>query len=195
MISWCYPTFPVKCHKCTQPAQMLDIQAGCSLYLQRHFLIGAVSFLHQPHSKSPGCLWMENKENNSSPASLKELPIGYQFPPIRYELTKSVVAKYLDAVGERQDFLKSGIVPPLAIAACAMTALSQSFAVPPGSIHASQELEFLKVVPVGATISCGGKIAHRLERGRLNLVSIEISALDQGEQEVLTGKATVAMPN
>lgn len=76
-----------------------------------------------------------------------------------------------------------------------MTALSQSFAVPPGSIHASQELEFLKVVPVGATISCGGKIAHRLERGRLNLVSIEISALDQGEQEVLAGKATVAMPN
>lgn len=138
---------------------------------------------------------MGNKENNSSPASLKELPIGYQFPPIRYELTKSVVAKYLDAVGERQDFLKLGIVPPLAIAACAMTALSQSFAVPPGSIHASQELEFLKIVPVGVTISCGGRIAHRLERGRLNLVSIEISALDQGEQEVLTGKATVAMPN
>lgn len=138
---------------------------------------------------------MENKENNSSPASLKELPIGYQFPPISYELTGPVVAKYLDAVGERQDFLKLRIVPPLAIAACAMTALSQSFAVPPGSIHASQELEFLKIVPVGATISCGGRIAHRLERGRLNLMSIEISALDQDEEKVLTGKATIAMPN
>ena len=136
-----------------------------------------------------------DKENINSPASLKELPIGYQFSPIRYELTKSVVAKYLDAVGERQDFLKSGIVPPLAIAACAMTALSQSFVVPPGSIHASQDLEFLKVVPVGATISCGGKIAHKLERGRLNLVSIEISALDQGEEEVLVGKATIAIPS
>ena len=136
-----------------------------------------------------------NRENINSPASLKELPIGYQFPPIRYELTKPVVAKYLDAVGERQDFLKSGIVPPLAIAACAMTALSQSFVVPPGSIHASQDLEFLKMVPVGATISCGGKIAHKLERGRLNLVSLEISALDQGEEEVLAGKATIAIPS
>jgi len=137
----------------------------------------------------------KNKEENNSTASLKDLPIGYQFPPINYELTESVVAKYLDAVGERQEFLKSGIVPPLAIAACAMTALSQSFAVPPGSIHASQELEFLKIVPVGATISCGGKIAHRLERGRLNLMSIEINALDQDEEKVLTGKATIAMPN
>ncbi len=138
---------------------------------------------------------MKNKENNDSLVSLKELSIGYQFPPIRYELTKSVVAKYLDAVGERQDFLKSGIVPPLAIAACAMTALSQSFVVPPGSIHASQDLEFLKMVPVGVTISCSGRIAHKLERGRLNLVSIEISALDQGEEEVLAGKATIAIPS
>ena len=158
-------------------------------------MIGAVVFLHQPNSKSPGCLWMENKENNNSPASLKDLPIGYQFPPISYELTEPVVAKYLDAVAERQDFLNSGIVPPLAIAACAMTALSQSFAVPPGSIHASQELEFLKIVTVGATVSCSGKIAHRLERGRLNLMSIEISALDQDEEKVLTGKATIAIPN
>ena len=138
---------------------------------------------------------MGKKANNNSPASLNDLPVGYQFPPISYELTESVIAKYLDAVGDRQDFLKSGVVPPLAIAACAMTALSQSFTVPPGSIHASQELEFLKIVPVGATVSCSGKIANRLERGRLNLMSIEISALDQDEEKVLTGKATIAIPN
>jgi hypothetical protein len=151
--------------------------------------------LHRPLSELTGCFEMENKENSSSPASLKDLPIGYQFPSVSYELTESIIAKYLGAVGDQQDFLKAGIVPPLAIAACAITALSQSFAVPPGSIHASQELEFLGIVPVGSTISCGGKIAHRLERGRLNLMSIEISALNQDEQEVLTGKATIAIPN
>jgi hypothetical protein len=73
---------------------------------------------------------MKEKEQ-SSPLSFKQLPVGFEFPPTSYELTEAVIGKYLEAVGEETDFLTSGIVPPLAIAACAMTALSQSFTVPP----------------------------------------------------------------
>jgi hypothetical protein len=135
------------------------------------------------------------ERKQSSPLSFKQLPVGFEFPPISYELTEPVIGKYLEAVGEEIDLLTSGIVPPLAIAACAMTALSQSFTVPPGSIHASQELEFLKMVPIGASISCGGKIAQKLERGSLNLVILEINVMNQAEEKVLTGKATIAAPN
>ena len=138
---------------------------------------------------------MGNNESNSSPLSFKQLPVGFEFPVVSYELGKPLVAKYLEAVGEDTDFLASGIVPPLAIAACAMTALSRSFTVPPGSIHASQELEFLKMVPIGAEISCGGKIAQKLERGRLNLVVLEINVLNQAGEKVMTGKATIAAPH
>ena len=137
---------------------------------------------------------MKQREQ-SSPLSFKQLPIGFEFPPTSYELTESVIAKYLEAVGEETDFLNSGIVPALAIAACAMTALSQSVTVPPGSIHASQELEFLKAVPIGASVSCGGKIAQNLERGRLNLIVLEINVLNQAGEKVMTGKATIAAPN
>jgi hypothetical protein len=135
------------------------------------------------------------ERKQSSPLSFKQLPVGFEFPPISYELTEPVIGKYLEAVGEEIDLLTSGIVPPLAIAACAMTALSQSFTVPPGSIHASQELEFLKMVPIGASISCGGKIAQKLERGSLNLVILEINVMNQAGEKVLTGKATIAAPN
>jgi acyl dehydratase len=135
------------------------------------------------------------ERKQSSPLSFKQLPVGFEFPPTSYELTEPVIAKYLEAVGEETDFLTLGIVPPLAIAACAMTALSQSFTVPPGSIHASQELEFLKVVPIGASVSCGGKIAQKLERGSLNLVMLEINVLNQAGEKVLTGRATIAAPN
>ncbi|MFO8143808.1 MAG: MaoC family dehydratase [Dehalococcoidales bacterium] len=138
---------------------------------------------------------MDNKENGHSLASLKELPVGYQFPSISYELTEPLIIKYLDAVGEQRDFLKERVVPPLAIAACAMTALSESFSVPPGSIHASQELEFCRSVPLGERVSCSGKIAKRLERGRLNLISIEINAANQSGEIVLNGKATIAVPD
>ena len=135
------------------------------------------------------------ERKQSSPLSFKQLPIGFEFPPTSYELTEPVISKYIEAVGEETGFLTSGIVPPLAIAACAMTALSQSFTVPPGSIHASQELEFLKAVPIGASISCGGKIAQKMERGSLNLIILEINVTNQAGEKVMTGKATIAAPN
>ncbi len=128
------------------------------------------------------------------PISFEELAVGYEFPATSYELSQSLIAQYLEAVGGQQYFLTSGVVPPLAIAAYAMTALSQSFSVPPGSIHASQEFEFLKLVPIGSTISCGGKIVQKVQRGRLHLLVLEINALNQDKEKVLSGKATVAVP-
>lgn len=130
-----------------------------------------------------------------SPISFEQLVAGYEFPSTSYQLSEPVISKYLEAVGGQQHFLTSGIVPPLAIAAYAMTALSQSFSVPPGSIHASQEFEFLKLVPIGTTISCGGKIAQKVQRGRLHLVVLEINALNQDKEKVLSGKATIAVPS
>lgn len=129
-----------------------------------------------------------------SPISFEELAVGYEFPATNYELSQPLIARYLEAVGGQQYFLTSGVVPPLAIAAYAMTALSQSFSVPPGSIHASQEFEFLKLVPIGSTVSCGGKIVQKVQRGRLYLVVLEINALNQDKEKVLSGKATIAVP-
>jgi len=129
-----------------------------------------------------------------SPISFEELAVGYEFPATSYELSQSLIAQYLEAVGGQQYFLTSGVVPPLAIAAYAMTALSQSFSVPPGSIHAAQEFEFLKLVPIGSTVSCGGKIVQKVQRGRLHLLVLEINALNQDKEKVLSGKATVAVP-
>ncbi len=128
------------------------------------------------------------------PTSFDELAVGHQFPSTSYQLTESVVSSYVGAVGGQQEFLTSGTVPPLAIAAFAMTALAKSFSVPPGSIHVSQELEFLKKVPIGATVSCGGRIAQKIERGKLILVVLEIDAVDQNQEKVMAGKATITIP-
>ena len=126
--------------------------------------------------------------------SIDQLAVGYEFPSTSYELSKSVIGKYLEAVGGQQHFLTSGIVPPLAMAAYAMTALSQSFSVPKGAIHAAQELECLKSVPIGTTISCSGKVVQKVQRGQLYLLVLEINALNQDKEKVLSGKATVAVP-
>ena len=138
---------------------------------------------------------MENKESNFSPQSLSKLPVGFNFPPTILQLSESHISKYLDAIDDSIDFLSSGFVPPLILAACANTALTKSFTAPPGTIHVSQDFEFFRTVAVGDAVSCRGVVAQKLERGILNLIVLEINILDQNGDRVLSGKATITLPN
>jgi hypothetical protein len=138
---------------------------------------------------------MENKQNSISPPGFTQLPVGFVFPPTILKLSKSHISKYLEAIDDSIDFLKSGLVPPLILAACANTALTKSFTAPPGTIHVSQDFEFLKTVAIGDAVSCRGMISQKLERGRLNLIVLEINILNQNGDKVLSGKATITVPN
>jgi hypothetical protein len=122
----------------------------------------------------------------------EELSVGYKFPPAIYELSASLVSKYLKAVDSAGD----GFVPPLAITACAIAAMTGSFSLPSGTIaiHASQELEFFKLVPIGATIECHIRVAQKIARGKMGMLVLEIEVFDKGKEKVQSGRATIALP-
>ena len=124
--------------------------------------------------------------------SYKELIPGYKFPPAIYELSASLVSKYLKAVDSAGD----GFVPPLAITACAIAAMTKSTPLPPGTIaiHASQELEFFKLVPIGTTIECHIGVAQKIGRGKMSMLILEIEVFDKGKEKVQSGRATIAVP-
>ena len=132
----------------------------------------------------------QKKDNGRLPIKIEQLVTGYEFPSSSYELKTSVIARYLEAVGgsNRQNELAGEFVPPMAVAAYTMTAVAQSMALPPGTIHASQELEFLKLVPVGASINCQGRVAQKVDRGRLHMLVIELEALNQQQERVIHGQ-------
>jgi acyl dehydratase len=117
---------------------------------------------------------------------------GYKFPPATYELNASFVSRYLKAVDGAGD----GFVPPLAITACAIATMTKSIPLPPGTIaiHASQDLEFLRQVPVGATIECHIGVAQKIARGKMSMLILELEVFDKGKEKVQSGKATVALP-
>ncbi len=140
---------------------------------------------------------MQNKNNDRLPITFEQLVAGYEFPPGSYELKHSVIAKYLEAVGKpgKQSSPALEFIPPMAIAAYTMTAVLQSLSLPPGAIHTAQELEFLKLVPVGATVNCRGRVAQKLNRGKLHLLVIELDALNQDQEKVLSGQATIIVPS
>jgi acyl dehydratase len=124
--------------------------------------------------------------------SYEELTPGYKFPPATYELSASFVSKYLKAV----DIAGDGFVPPLVITACAIAAMTKSIPLPPGTIaiHASQELEFFKLVPIGDTIECHIGVAQKIARGKMSMLILEIEVFDKGKEKVQSGRATIALP-
>jgi acyl dehydratase len=121
-----------------------------------------------------------------------ELTQGYEFPPSSYELTAPLISRYLEAVEGSQT---TDFVPPMAVAAYAMPAMFKFLVLPPGVVHASQELEFCKPVPIGATISCRAKVNRKLARSKLRLLVIELNAFDKKGGQVLKGKATLIFPS
>ena len=125
--------------------------------------------------------------------SYEELIPGYEFPPANYEMSASLVSKYLKAVDSQGD----GFVPPLAITACSIAAMAESLSLPPGAIaiHASQELEFFKLLPIGATIECHTRVARKITRGKMSMLILELDIFDQSKEKVQSGKATIALPS
>jgi acyl dehydratase len=131
-------------------------------------------------------------EMSDKAVSYEELIPGYKFPPAVYELSASFAAKYLKAI----DSAGAGFVPPLAVTACAISAMTRSISLPPGTvaIHAAQELEFFKLVPIGATIECHTQVAQKITRGKMSMLILELEVFDKGKEKVQSGRATIAVP-
>jgi acyl dehydratase len=124
-----------------------------------------------------------------------QLIVGFEFPALSYTLDQSSVALYLEATQETAMlFTREDLVPPMAVTAFAMAALSQSVSLPSGTIHVSQELDFNNPVKVNDVILCRSKVARKIERGGLRLMNIDISVTNQHNVNVLTGKVGFVLP-
>ncbi|MFC1874392.1 MaoC family dehydratase [Chloroflexota bacterium] len=123
------------------------------------------------------------------------LEAGYEFAPASYTLDRSGVNLFLEAVEETSRLYQAtDLVPPMAVAAYAMASLAESISLPPGTIHVSQELEFLEVAKVGDTISCQAKVMKKQERGKLHLMIIGLDVLNQDQKKVISGKTSFVLP-
>jgi acyl dehydratase len=124
-----------------------------------------------------------------------KLFVGFEFPPQSYKLDGSLVAEYLKATRETDElFQKEPLIPPMAVAAFAMNALSQAVVMPPGTIHVSQELDFLKMVRIGDTITCYSTVSRKVDRGGLRLMNTDINVVNQNQEKVLSGKVGFVLP-
>ena len=133
----------------------------------------------------------------TEPAKIEyfQLTVGFEFPPQSFTLDAGLVSLYLEATRDLSDLMRcEKLVPPMAVTAFAMKALSQSVTLPSGTIHVSQELNFLKIVKIDDVITCRSKVSRKVDRGGLRLMNIDINVTNQSAEIVLTGKVGFILP-
>lgn len=107
------------------------------------------------------------------------------------------IAAYVDAVSDSSRPASADgtpLAPPMAIAALALSAVINALQIPGGTIHAGQELEFGKAMPVGATLACNATLAQNSMRRGWRFLVVNLTAADDGGNAVMSGKSTIMLP-
>lgn len=107
------------------------------------------------------------------------------------------IAAYVDAVSDSSRTASADgapLAPPMAIAALALSAVIDALQIPGGTIHAGQELDFRKAMPVGATLACTATLAQNSMRLGWRFLVVNLTAADDDGNAVMSGKSTIMLP-
>jgi len=105
------------------------------------------------------------------------------------------LSDYLKAVEEESVIYRgTGLVPPMAVAALALKALADAISMPPGTVHVSQEFDFMATVNINDVLTSRARVNRVQERGKLHLVNVDINVTNQENRPVLSGKTGFILP-
>jgi hypothetical protein len=125
----------------------------------------------------------------------EKLTTGYEFVPSGFSIDAESVDKYLDAVdGSKGIYKKNNSVPPMSIAALAMTAMAEGLSMPPGAIHVSQEITFRNSARINENLTSHARVNRIVKRGKLHMLSIGINVINDKNIPVLEGETSFILP-
>lgn len=131
----------------------------------------------------------------ASKVEYEKLTTGYEFPPANFRLDGKMVSAYLKAVEDTSGIYQgTDSVPPMAIAALAMAAMSEGLVLPPGAIHVSQELEFTNIAKIDEPLTSYARVNRKIERGKFHMLAIGINVINQKKETVVAGETSFILP-
>lgn len=128
--------------------------------------------------------------------SLTDLEAGHSFAVTSFVVSPGQARAYRDATSDTQAtaYAAAGdAVPPLAMAALALGALLREVTLPPGSLHASESVEFHAPIREGSSVECRARLAQRSVRAGYVWSVIETDLSAAGTLAV-SARATVLSP-
>lgn len=122
-----------------------------------------------------------------------DLKEGFALPTATFRLEASAVADYLKAVGD-DGRAYGDLVPPLAVAAFALKALSSSVVMLPGLVYTEAKIELSGVARVGDTIKCFGKVSRKVKWDDFTLLTLAFSIQKQSGETIMKGGTGLILP-
>jgi acyl dehydratase len=127
-----------------------------------------------------------------------QLAPGQEISSRTVVLDAVAVSRYVEAVEDRSAGLTSELggdpTPPMAIAALTLRGVLTDLAIPGGTVHAGQELEFKGAVRVGETLASRATLAQNSVRGAWRFMVVQVQAVDSTGRTVMEGKSTIMVP-
>ena len=127
-----------------------------------------------------------------------ELIPGQSISRRSYLMDRESIADYLAAVQDESGPINPSdgvdLVPPMSIAALSVGGVVKDLQIPGGSLHVGQEMEFVRVVPVGESLSCEATVKQNLVRGGWRFMVLESEVRDSEGRSVMSGRSTVLVP-
>ena len=128
-------------------------------------------------------------------ASISDVVAGQELGKAGFRLESSMVREYLSAVEDSSNLYKEGnLVPPTAIAALGVRAVLEELSLPPGTLHAAQELTMHRAAAVNDAVICKARVAQSSERKGWQFVVVEFTIADAEARELLDGRTTLLVP-
>ena len=120
---------------------------------------------------------------------------GQEFSLGKWVIEKQFVDDYLRAAADGSSIYSDlRVAPPMALAARAIGALLIELSLPPGTMHASQEIDCKRMVNWGEEVTCVAKLSRAKDRGNWRFVSAEFTLSNTYGETLMSGKSTVLVP-
>ena len=123
---------------------------------------------------------------------------GQEISNQTYTLDSTAVSRYTEAVGDDSALCRDDdgreLVPPMAVAALSLRGVVNDLAIPGGTLHAGQELEFKDPVAVGEALACKATLVQNSVRGEWRFMVVRLDVEDGAGRKVLAGKSTIMLP-
>ncbi len=123
------------------------------------------------------------------------LSAGHQFPRHSFSVTGEEVRQYLEAVGDQWPGYAQldAVAPPLFLIAKGLGMLLAAIGLPPGSVHGSQECEFVHPVRPGTELVLEAGVTRAATRQGQRFVTVEMAARED-DMLVCRGRALLIIP-
>ena len=131
-----------------------------------------------------------------------DLKVGDDLPALKLpKVTRTTLALFAGASGDHNpvhvdlDFAKAAGMPDVFAHGMLSMAYLARFLTnwAPQTQLRQYSVRFLAITPVGAKLTCGGKVSDKLERNGEWLVKLEIAVADDMGEVKLSGEALVAL--